>query len=38
MQIKELYTNKEEINNYDPDIIRVNNKDVVVTKEKKEDE
>ena len=28
----------EEINNYDPDIIRVNNKDVVVTKEKKEDE
>lgn len=28
----------EEVNNYDPDIIRVNNKDVVVTKEKKEDE
>lgn len=29
---------EEEVNNYDPDIIRVNNKDVVVTKEKKEDE
>ena len=28
----------EEVNNYDPDIIRVNNKNVVVTKEKKEDE
>ena len=28
----------EEVNNYDPDIIRVNNKDVVVTKENKEDE
>ena len=28
----------EEINNYDPDIIRVNNKDVVVTKENNEDE
>ena len=28
----------EEVNNYDPNIIRVNNKDVVVTKEKKEDE
>lgn len=28
----------EEVNNYDPDIIRVNNKEVVVTKEKKEDE
>ena len=28
----------EEVNNYDPDIIRVNNKDLVVTKEKKEDE
>ncbi len=28
----------EEVNNYDPDIIRVNNKEVVVTKEKKEEE
>ena len=28
----------EEVNNYDPDIIRVNNKDVVVTKENNEDE
>lgn len=28
----------EEVNNYDPDIIRVNNKEVVVTKEKNEDE
>ncbi len=28
----------EEVNNYDPNIIRVNNKDVVVTKENKEDE
>lgn len=29
---------EEEVNNYDPDIIRVNNKDVVVTKENNEDE
>lgn len=29
---------EEVINNYDPDIIRVNNKEVVVTKENKEDE
>lgn len=29
---------EEEVNNYDPDIIRVNNKEVVVTKEKNEDE
>lgn len=28
----------EEVNNYDPNIIRVNNKEVVVTKENKEDE
>lgn len=30
--------NVEEVNNYDPNIIRVNNKEVVVTKENKEDE
>ena len=29
---------EEKVNNYDPDIIRVNNKEVVVTKEKNEDE
>lgn len=29
---------EEEVNDYDPDIIRVNNKDVVVTKENNEDE
>lgn len=30
--------NVEEVNNYDPNIIRVNNKEVVVTKENNEDE
>ena len=38
---EEPFDNKEvveEVNNYDPDIIRVNNKEVVVTKEKKEEE
>ena len=30
--------NVEEVNNYDPNIIRVNNKEVVVTKANKEDE
>ncbi len=30
--------NVEEVNNYDPNIIRVNNKEVVVTKSNKEDE